>query len=71
MIKLLLPWALKLIGYFIEKEVKDGKIKKETRVSYLDFLKNMEPSLGDSARLRRESQSQIERLKEQMNEMDS
>ena len=67
-----LPLALKMIGYFIEKKIAKGEMEKEARKAYLDFLNKIEPSLQDSARLRKSAQSQMDRLKEQLNEgMDS
>ena len=66
-----LPFALKIIGYFVDKKIKEGKLTEEARKAFLSFLGAIEPSLKDSARLRKSAQSQMERLKEQLNGMDS
>jgi len=62
----ILPLVLKILGYFVDKKIKEGKLSEEARKAYLNFLSSIEPSLTDSARLRKSSQSQIERLKEQL-----
>jgi len=63
---MVLPLALKILGLFINKKIEQGKLTKEARKAYLDFLSHIEPSLTNSARLRKSSQSQVERLKEQL-----
>ncbi len=63
-----LPFALKMIGYFVDKKIKEGKLTAEARKSYMNFLESIEPALKDSARLRKSAQSQMDRLKEQLKE---
>lgn len=65
-----LPFALKIIGYFVDKKIKEGKLTEEARKSYMSFLESIEPSLKDSARLRKSAQSQMDRLKEQLKETE-
>lgn len=55
----LLPLALKLIGYFVEKQAKKG----EAKIAWLKFLDSIESSLGDSARLRSSYQAQRDRIR--------
>ena len=72
-ITMVLPLVLKIIGIFVNKKIEQGKLSKEARKAYLDFLSHIEPALTDSARLRKSSQSQMDRLKEQLKDegMDS
>lgn len=61
-----LPFLLKMIAFFVDKKIKEGKLTEEARKSYLNFLQSIEPGLGDSAKLRKSAQSQMDRLKEQL-----
>ena len=61
-----LPFLLKIIGFFVDKKIKEGKLTEDARRSYIAFLESIEPALKDSARLRKSAQSQMGRLKEQL-----
>lgn len=58
-----LPILLKTLGYFIDKGIKDAKERKEAREAYVGFIRKIEGSFTDSARLRKSAQAQIKALK--------
>lgn len=61
-IKMILPTLLSLIGYFIEKGIKDDKQKAEARREYSSFLSKIEPSFADSSRIRSSIKNQRREL---------
>jgi len=62
-ITMILPIILKTLGYFIDKGIKDAEKQKEAREAYIGFIRKIENSFTDSARLRKSAKSQIEWLK--------
>lgn len=56
----LLPWALKIIEYFLDKSVKKAELKQK----FLNFVHAMANDSGQSAKLRKSYQTQLKRLKQ-------
>lgn len=61
-IKLVLPMLLKIIGLFVDKGIKGRTARQEARNRFYLFLDAIEPSLGDSARLRKNISKQRKEL---------
>lgn len=64
-IVMMLPMILKVLGFFIDKGIKDANKKKAAKDAYINFIRKVEISFTDSARLRKSAQAQIERLKQE------
>lgn len=63
----LLPFAIKLITMFFEK----NESNKEAKVAFLNFISVMEQHSGNSAKLRISYKEQIERLKDAINKKNN
>ncbi len=57
------PLILKIVGYFIEKMIKDADKKEKALKAFMEFVGQLEYSLEDSAKLRNSAKLQKERLK--------
>lgn len=67
-ISVILPSLLKVVGYFIEKGIKNAENKRKARNAYYGFIKEIEGSFTDSARLRKSAQLQRKWLQEKARE---